>query len=498
MRTASLIATGLLAATLSFTAALSGPRHLSAASQAGKIHTGGENGSYHSTFCPLLKKVLNNAYFSYSCETSQGSQDNIERVKQTPTDIGYAQLDVFALDRAKNSVSAPLTAIRDDLGRECLFMVSKDRSLMNFGQISARAHELKFILPPRASGHTATFEFLQKIDPEGLGLATQVSYAKTTSEAIRKALQAGKGTVALFVQFPDPENERFKLVGSLGGHFIPVIDRNILHQTVDGAKIYFAEETLVENPKLWKTGTKVVTSCTPLVLFTGNPDHMAPGRERVDQQDLISTVRAAPRTQLIPQKGTLKSLWLETKALSARSLTKLLEATDKARDMAAPSLVVMKEKTKEYTRKAVEAVKPAWEATKEKAKQWGEKAKPAAQAVKEEASELRQKAAPYLAGAKEKAKELGQKALPALEAAKEKAKELGQKAAPYVEKAKEKASEYGEKARPFWERTKQRAKEMSEQALKAAREAARKAKEAGQEMIAGDKKPGLEGGPNSQ
>ena len=39
-------------------------------------------------------------------------------------------------------------------------------------------------------------------------------------------------TVSLFVQFADPDNERFELVRKLGGHLVPVIDRTILRQEV--------------------------------------------------------------------------------------------------------------------------------------------------------------------------------------------------------------------------------------------------------------------------
>ena len=65
------------------------------------------------------------------------------------------------------------------------------------------------------------------------------------------------------MQFADPDSARFALVGKLGGHFVPVIDRTILRQEVDGQKIYFAQETQVENAHWTKAGRKVVTACTP-------------------------------------------------------------------------------------------------------------------------------------------------------------------------------------------------------------------------------------------
>ena len=459
--TANLVLAAAL--TLGVTAATGSTLLATRAEAAGQIHTGGKLGAYHSTFCPRLKKVLDDAHFPFECQVSEGTSANIERVKDAPGDIGFAQLDVFALDKAENGPGSPLKRIRSDLGRECLFLISKDPTLENFGDVSNRASDLKFVLPPQGSGHTATFRFLQKIDPDGLGRATNITYAASTIDAVEKALNEdtntvtvfvqfpdpsnarfklvnamdghfipvidrnilrqsvdcrggvgdvsnrasdlkfvlppqGSGhtatfrflqkidpdglgratnityaastidavekalnedtnTVTVFVQFPDPSNARFKLVNAMDGHFIPVIDRNILRQSVDGEKVYFAEETLVANPKFWKKGSKAVTACTPIVVFSGNPDHFPPGQDRVDQQDMIRTVKAAPQNKLLPQDGILKSIWKETKSMSAGALAKLLDATEKAREAKIPSLEEIKEKTKDYSRKAMDATK---------------------------------------------------------------------------------------------------------------------------------------------
>src|SRR4029450_1370491 len=103
------------------------------------------------------------------------------------------------------------------------------------------------------------------------GKAKTVTNAASADDAIREAL-SGDDTVSLFVQFADPDNTRFDLVRKLGGHLVPVVDRTILRQEVGGKKVYFAQETQVENAEWIKSGRKLVTACTPVVLFTGNPD----------------------------------------------------------------------------------------------------------------------------------------------------------------------------------------------------------------------------------
>ncbi len=319
-----------------------------------KINTGGKGGAYHSKFCGALKKGLDKAHFNYECATSKGSADNINHVRNNPAQIGFSQFDVFALEVSRNVGTNPYHMIRSDIARECLFMVTKNTDLDNFGQVSARAKNTHFILPPRGSGSTATFDFLRQLDPEGLGLANNITYAKSTKEALKMALDTDDGSVALFVQFPDPNNERFKLVNKLGGHFVPVIDRNILRQQVGGKKIYYAQETGVSNRILWKKGDRVVTACTPLVLFTGTPGLLPAGQTRLDQEDLIQTVESMAITELLPKKGFLSSFWERTKSLSADGLEKILNISEKAREAAAPAIFKAKELGKSALDKAKE------------------------------------------------------------------------------------------------------------------------------------------------
>lgn len=359
---------------------------------AGKIHTGGARGAYNGDFCPPLAKELNKAKFNYKCTLSLGSNENIQRVKQSPEDIGFSQFDVFALNATKQYPAQPFHVIRNDIARECVFMVTKNKELENFGDVAARAGELNFILPPQGSGSASTFDFLRQIDPNGLGQAVDVTYAESTDIALKKALRGANNSVALFVQFPDPDNDRFKLIAKEQGLFVPVIDRNILRQQVDNQKIYFAQETDVSNGKFWKKGAKVTTACTPMVVFTGNPTLMASGDKQLDHKDVINTVNDIPAKNLLPKKGFFQKYWSKTRSLSADAMEKMMDASEKAREKAAPMLETAKEKAKELGVKAAEKTR-----------------------------ELSEKAAPMLETAKEKAKELGEKAM-------DKARDLGEAA----------------------------------------------------------------------
>ena len=343
---------------------------ISGVAQASKIHTGGARGAYNGDFCPPLAKQLTTAKFDYKCTLSRGSNDNIRRVTKNPIDIGFAQFDVFALNVAKQYPAQPFHVIRNDIARECLFMVTKNQDLLSFGDVAARADELHFILPPRGSGSASTFDYLRSIDPDGLGRALDVTHAESTDIALKKALSGDSRSVALFVQFPDPNNDRFKLIAKEKGLFIPVIDRNILRQTVDDQKIYFAQETDVSNGKFWKKGAKVTTACTPMVIFTGNPALMSDNDQKLDHKDLINTVNDIPAEKMLPKQGFFKKYWAKTRALSADAVDKMMTASEKAREKAAPMLEKAKDKARELGEKAA----PMLETAKEKAKELGEKA----------------------------------------------------------------------------------------------------------------------------
>jgi len=264
--------------------------------------------------------------------------------------------------RALPAIRAPIAGIwggadafikiRVDDIRECVFAVARNPEIQSYGEIAVFASKLRFILPPQGSGSAGTFRFLQQIDLNGLGRAGSVTYAGTTEEAVRMALSADD-TVALFVQFPDPDNERFKLIDELGGHVVPVIDRNILRQHVEGQKIYFPQETQVTSAGWLKSARKVVTACTPLVLFTGATEKIADEKARLDHRDLIATLRALKSEEVMAQPGVFTRMWRRTKEISASSVEKLLHLTDDVRSKAKPLL----DQAKEATGKAYEKAK---------------------------------------------------------------------------------------------------------------------------------------------
>lgn len=321
---------------------------------AGEIYSGEPDGAYQTMFCPALEKQLGESRFDYTCTTTNGTADNVARVARAPSALAYGQLDVFALEVARHGGVQNFTRLRVGDVRECVFAVTRNREIRNYGEVAAYASKLRFVLPPANSGSASTFRFLQQIDPAGVGAAGAVINAPSTDEALKMALSASD-TVAVFVQFPDPDTPRFKLIQQMGGHVVGVLDRNILRQQIEDRKIYFAQETEVAGARWLKAGAKVVTACTPLVLFTGATERVTGDKAKQDHKDLIATVVTLSKDELLPKVPLFKQLLRGSRELSSQSAERLGKLSEQARDTAKPWI----DKAKDATGQAIEQAGPA-------------------------------------------------------------------------------------------------------------------------------------------
>jgi hypothetical protein len=302
-----------------------------------EINTGGDSGAYHSTFCPALVSQLNQLGKPSDCVTSEGTGENLQRVARNPVELGYGQLDVFALEAERYGGRGAFEIVRSDDVRECVFAVTRNRSYTNFGEIAVNADRIRFILPPETSGSAKTFEYLRRIDPDGLGQARNIVNATDTDEAIRMTL-SDDNAVSFFVQFPDPSNVRFRTIRRLSGHLVPVIDSVILRQQLDGRTVYYAKETPISQLKWLNLGRRVVTVCTPLILFTGASDRIADSDRRAEHRQLVLNIRALRREELVPRESPAARILERTRQLSARARYHFQELSLTARERAKPFL----------------------------------------------------------------------------------------------------------------------------------------------------------------
>lgn len=241
------------------------------------IHSGSKSGAYFNTVCPQVKDSLSKAYFQHQCETSLGTLDNQAKVTASPGDVGIGQWDVMAQLPAEQLDA--LEIVDPKIGLECIYAVTSETGLTSLADLHER---IPMALPSEKSGSTATFKFMQTLDPDGLGSA---------SDAIQSVID-GDAKIAFFVQMPDTGNAVFKQINKAKLSFIPVINRTILKQEIAGIRLYEAGQVAVTPQGLLASLTKkpvpvIDTTCTKIVAFTGKATE-----GNVDQHDLIKQLGA--------------------------------------------------------------------------------------------------------------------------------------------------------------------------------------------------------------
>ncbi len=305
-----------------------------------QIGTGGASGAYHTTFCPPLPGALSRAYFhGYACTTSRGTLENLDRVVQAPTGLGFAQSDVLArrID-ADPSLAQRVAVVRSDIACEGLWMVTRNPDL-DFGRILGLARRIRFILPPEGSGSSASFDYLRSIDPEGLGRAQDANIERVANAmAVIKGVAEGtQGEVGFFVQWANPRNEVIRaMVETPGLRVIPVASREILRAQVGGQKVYALQDYTLSEGGLFGIGGKAVratTACTQVALVTGAPG--VPGADKAEQEELIARLRAIPPAALLPQDDFLRSVVAGAKGLTQRATDAALDVVERSKNAVA-------------------------------------------------------------------------------------------------------------------------------------------------------------------
>jgi len=301
------------------------------------INTGGAQGAYHGTFCPPLPGVLANAYFQgYACTPSAGTVQNIQRVLAQPTNIGFAQLDVFAREAAQRPAEFErLNVIRTDIACEGLWMVTKNPDL-DFGRILGLARRIQFVLPAQGSGSTASFNYLRSIDPDGLGRApdSNITYMNTATDVINRIADSTNGEVGFFVQFADPRNANIKLMVERGLRVVPVISREILRARVGEQSVYNAQTFTLAGGGLFGIGGRAVTAttaCTPVALFTGAPGAFADRNGQDDAREMIQRLSQVPRDAMMPQDGAIQGILRSATRLSQAAVDQAVAGVDAAK-----------------------------------------------------------------------------------------------------------------------------------------------------------------------
>lgn len=315
----------LFAATIA-AVAFAAPAH----AQRAAIYTGGQSGAYYSVFCPPLPSALEKAYFTgFSCKTSAGSVDNIQKVLADPKQIGFAQFDVFAVEAARNPDVAKRLVVVRQLACEGMWMITKNPAIKTYGDVLKFASRIPYVLPPKGSGSVATFDHLRELDKAGLGRAQNVKYAQNVPTLINEVASGNGFEVGFFVQFADPENANIKAIIEKGLHVVPIASRDVLNSKVQDKEVYQIQSFTLKSGGFFTNAQETVATCTPVVIFTGRPEAL-PQADQQDQQEMIQKITSMPDQDFLPQESRFASLIKATKRLSGSALEEMMAAADKA------------------------------------------------------------------------------------------------------------------------------------------------------------------------
>ena len=321
---------------IAVTAVLSG----SAAAQTQRtkaIYTASAAGAYHTSFCPPIPAAMEQAGFhGYACTPSGGTPDNIAKVLADPRSLGFAQLDVLARWALDNFAVAKKLVLIRTLACEGLWMVTREKNMaaVYFGQIVGHAKRLQFAVAD--GGSRASFEFLQKIDPNGLGRARNVDFVKNATDAI-ELVAMERADVGFFVQFVEPSNPNIRLLYERNLRTLPIVNPELIAATVSGTPVYQVQNFNLSEWSGMSAGTQLTTTCTPAVIVTGAPESIADPEDADNQRALLSKIKAAPDSAFLPKDGRLARLISSSRKVPGPELKDMLAAYDAAKRKAEAS-----------------------------------------------------------------------------------------------------------------------------------------------------------------
>lgn len=305
--------------------------------KADRILTGDTTGSYYRDVGPKVKAVLEGKLFRYSLEAGTGTRGNFEAISASPRLVGLGQADAYAL---LDAASPGIVISIPTLVRECAFALTKNEALVGkspgegWGNIQAVGHRLRVALPNPKSGSSLTWQFIQSFNANLNEVGSVVNHDSTA--AALDAAAKGEADIAFFVQMPDVRNPIFKKAKTLGLKWIGVGGRDMLLQTVRTQRgkqqVYFVDTVPVEET-FWGFGAPktVTTSCTRVVVMTGDPDRLVRNSpEERQQRELVAAIGSAPEVAFEPDNATYKSTVAQIRTSTEAELKTFLERVDTA------------------------------------------------------------------------------------------------------------------------------------------------------------------------
>lgn len=295
------------------------------------IWGGGAQGAsvYTDVYVPHVVKNLESVALSgYQWGgVSAGTLENAQRVTENPTNLAVGQLDLLRdLNGSLMDNGKPysFTILADDIGPECLYLVTNQKGYNTFGDFLGNSFQITVATGGEKSGSFGTFLNLAKTYPQ----MNEMLYDNVGSAIdIIGAVKSGKATHGFFVMRPDPQSTTFKAIADAGMTIVPVVDYGLEEN-------YKFLDLKVANGSLFSSAKTVTTACTSVALIAGNPTSEAAltltPRDAQRLKVTIERVGSISKDNLRPNISSWADMWDSLKVAAKDQLKLTMEASKTA------------------------------------------------------------------------------------------------------------------------------------------------------------------------
>ncbi len=256
--------------------------------------------AYSGVYVPILVNLLNQERLSgYEWGgTSAGTLQNVKTVHDNPTHLALAQGDLLEPLKAQYK----FTVVKNDIGPECLYMITKHPSYSNWGHVVSNAWDLQVATGGQQSGSWGTWQRLVSTYP---ALKDAGMHHMSNTVEIVKSVVSDKAMFGFFVMRPDPKNQVFSDIKKAGLKMIPVVDFDIEELGYQYLSLKVAYGGVFSKPDI------ITTACTSVAVITGHPDNVNGSDNRVLKRlnATIQRLSAIPDENFKPKSKSWRDMF---------------------------------------------------------------------------------------------------------------------------------------------------------------------------------------------
>ncbi|MCK5663118.1 MAG: hypothetical protein KAI17_06510 [Thiotrichaceae bacterium] len=278
-----------------------------------KIGAASPDGEYAQIIVPAINSALLEYGYSAIAETSEGTQDDINKVISGEIVAALTQLDVAALNMTpERDPNENLLLLWSRIAPKALFCVAhKGGKVATYGDLTDEEHKspLKISVGAEQGGTALTFQYLMKLDPK---LQNIKFYNKGQTQVELNRLLSGRRDLVCFLAIPDPENEMISGIMTHDELFFINIDNPAFDQAKIGTnRIYDVVEVPVTAGFLGFNQETVKT----IITWVG----MVTNENEIDEKllNILSTV--VMKSDLIPSN----TIMAKTKRLFDKAMNRV-------------------------------------------------------------------------------------------------------------------------------------------------------------------------------